>query len=52
MSSSSSGTSSSRTISSHAPGTSMGKEMNWMPMPSIVVVSHTFSIAAPIENTE
>lgn len=52
MSSRSSGTRSSSTISSHRPGTSIGNEMNWMPMPSSTVVSHTFSIAAPMLNTE
>ena len=52
MSSRSSGTCSNRSMRAQAPGTSIGNETNWMPIPSSVVVSHTFSIAAPMLNSE
>ena len=37
---------------SQLPGTSMGNETNWIPMPTSTVVSQTFSIAAPMLNIE
>ena len=40
------------TIRCHWCGASMGKDTNWMPMPSSTVVSHRFSMAAPMLNTE
>ncbi len=52
MSSSDGGTRSSPSISSHAPGVSIGNDTNWMPRPSSVVASQMFSIAAPMLNTE
>ena len=43
---------SNRISSAHRSGNSIGVDTNCMPMPSSVVVSHTFSIAAPNPNTE
>jgi hypothetical protein len=52
MSSRSSGTLKRFFMRSQFSGISIGVETNWMPMPSLVVVSQTFSTAAPIPKME